>query len=372
MEGLIMSRSNHLLTESAAARVLVVDDQETNRRLLKHALLPPEFEILEAADGEESLQILQEEPVDLVLMDVMMPGIGGFEACRRIRNDLGLTLLPVIILTSLREPNDVVQGMEVGADDYVTKPFNSVELLARVRSAIERKRLTDRLDDTESVLFSLARMVEARDANTGDHCDRLSHTGVVFGKALGLSYDELEALRRGGVLHDIGKLGIPDAILLKKGKLSPDEWGIMKQHTLIGATLCTPLRTMQKTVDIIQSHHERFNGTGYPIGLKGEDIPLLARVFQIVDVFDALSTERPYKPAFPREKVISIMEDEAARGFWDTHLMEVFLDIVKNRSQDLERDEASAEKDRSAAILADIVESGVMDWYVKAEPGNGI
>ncbi|MBZ0106393.1 MAG: response regulator [Sulfuricella denitrificans] len=353
------------ISDFAPAKVLVVDDMATNRKLLHYALKPPEYEVIEACDGEEALRILKVTQVDVVLMDIMMPGIDGFETCRRIRKDLGLTLLPVIILTSLGEPDNVVRGMDVGADDYVTKPFNMLELSARVHAAIERKRLTDRLDDTESVLFSLARMVEARDENTGDHCSRLSHYGLVFGKALGLSFNELEALRRGGVLHDIGKLGIPDSILLKRGKLTPEEWLIMKQHTVIGAQLCSPLRTMTKAVDIVRSHHERQDGSGYPDGLRGEEVPLLARVFQILDIFDALSSERPYKPAFPREEVIRIMEEETARGYWDARLMKVFLEILRNRPEDLEQYE-TMEKDRSAVLLEHMMNSGVLDWYRKA------
>lgn len=352
------------LVDTATARILAVDDMATNRKLLGYVLKAPEYQVIEAADGFEALDILRRESVDVVLLDVMMPGIDGFETCRRIREELGLDLLPVIMVTAMGTPDDVVRGMEVGADDYVTKPFNGAELLARVRAALERKRLTDRLDDTESVLFSLARMVEARDENTGDHCDRLAHMSVAFGKELGLGYDELEALRRGGVLHDIGKLGIPDDILLKKAKLDEGEWQIMKQHPVIGAALCGPLHTMKRTVEIVRCHHERWDGSGYPAGLAGEDIPLLARVFQIVDIFDALSTERPYKPAFPQEKVIEIMERETAAGFWDPKLVEAFLKMLRERPEQLLRPEHT-EKDRSAHIFDEIRKSGVMDWYSK-------
>lgn len=357
--------SSALDVYSVSARVLAVDDMATNRKLLGYVLRPPEYQIVEAADGMQALEMLQNEAFDLVLLDVMMPGIDGFETCRRIRQELGLKLLPVIMVTSMGSPDDVVRGMDVGADDYVTKPFNSIELLARVRSAIERKHLTDRLDDAETVLLSLARMVEARDVDTGDHCDRLAHAGVVFGKELGLGAEYLEALRRGGVLHDIGKLGIPDNILLKKGKLDPDEWQIMKQHTVIGAALCGPLRTMQRTADIVRCHHERFDGSGYPAGLKGEEIPLIARVFQIVDIFDALSSERPYKPAFSREKVIEIMEQETAAGYWDPNLMAVFLKILRERPEALVRPEQH-DQDRSVDVLADIQRSGVVEWYAKS------
>lgn len=358
--------TSSLETQFAAANILIVDDMATNRRLLAHCLKESEYHLTEATSGVHALEVLRQESFDLVLLDVMMPGIDGFETCRRIRQELGMALLPVIMITSMDSADDVVKGMAVGADDYVTKPFNRIELIARVRAAIERKRLTDRLDDAEAVLFALARMVEARDANTGDHCDRLAHIAVLFGKELGLASDDLDALRRGGVLHDIGKLGIPDNILLKKGSLDVEEWHIMKQHTTIGAALCSPLRTMQRTADIARYHHEKWNGAGYPYGLKGEEIPLIARVFQIVDVFDALSSERPYKPAFELEKVIEIMEKETAAGYWDASLMSVFLGLVREQPQKLVRCEDDSE-DRSMSVLADIQSSGVMQWYAKNE-----
>lgn len=185
---------------------------------------------------------------------------------------------------------------------------------------------------------------------------------MMFGKHLGLSYEEIEALRRGGVLHDIGKLGIPDAILLKKGKLTPEEWEVMKKHTIIGSALCRPLKTMRGTIDIVQRHHERWNGSGYPDGLKGEGIPLLARVFQILDIYDALSSERPYKPAFPEDKVIRIMEEETSKGYWDPDLMTRFFELLKNEPSQL-RNQSALGKDKSAQILDEIVKSGVMNWY---------
>lgn len=321
--------------QNTAAKVLIVDDMATNRKLASYTLVKPEYDVVEAASGEAALDYLRNNAVDVVLMDLMMPGIDGFEATRRIRSELNLTLLPIIMLTTVDGSDAIARGMEAGADDYVTKPFNTIELKARVHAAVERKRLTDRLDDTETVLFSLARMVEARDHDTGDHCDRLAHISVIFGRTLQLPRDDLETLRRCGVLHDIGKLGIPDEILLKKGPLDPAEWEIMKQHVTIGASLCAPLRTMKNTVSIIRHHHEKWNGSGYPDGLAGEDIPLLVRIFQIVDVFDALSSSRPYKLAFSPERALEIMREETAKGYWDPELMAVFMDIVKNRPQDL-------------------------------------
>lgn len=350
---------------NTAARVLIVDDMATNRQLISYTLGRPQYEVVEANSGEAALEYLRSNTVDAVLMDLLMPGMDGFEATRRIRSELNLVLLPIIILTTMDATDAIVRAMGVGADDYVIKPFRSIELVARIQAAVERKRLTDRLEDTEAVLFSLARMVEARDNDTGDHCDRLAHSSMVLGNALQLPPDSLDALRRGGVLHDIGKLGIPDSILLKEGKLDPSEWEIMKQHPIIGASLCAPLRTMKNTVDIIRHHHEKWNGSGYPNGLAGEDIPLLARVFQIVDVFDALSFPRPYKPAFPREKVLEILNEETATGYWDPNLMAVFMDIVNNRPQDLVRIRQSG-TNPGTAIFDGIDSSRIWGWYHKA------
>ncbi|MDP2787623.1 MAG: response regulator [Pseudomonadota bacterium] len=347
-------------SSGSLARILVVDDMATNRALIRAVLDPREFEVLEADSGETALTRIPILRPDVVLLDVLMPNTDGIDVCRRLREQEEFRLLPIIMLTSLGSPDDVVRGMEVGATDYITKPFNAVELTARVRAAVEKKRLTDRLDDTESVLFALARVVEAKDGTTGDHCDRLSHLSVVLGEALGLPFDDLEALRRGGILHDIGKVAIPDAVLLKKGKLDDAEWAVMRQHPSIGAYLCSALRTMRRTVDIIRYHHEKWNGSGYPSGLAGNDIPQLARIFQVVDIFDALSSERPYKPALPREEVARILREETARGFWDPDIVSIFLDILENDPARLDIP-ANAVRGRDADLFRNLT-GDVMEW----------
>lgn len=343
----------------ATGRILVVDDMATNRALVRLVLGTPEFEVIEAPSGQQALAMIHDAHPDAVLLDVLMPGMDGFEVCQALRDQEEFRLLPVIMLTSLGSPDDVARGIEVGADDYVTKPFNAIELQARVRGAVDKKRLIDRLDDTESVLFALARVVEAKDRTTGDHCDRLSHYSVVLGEALGLGYDDLEALRRGGVLHDIGKVAIPDAVLLKKGKLTDEEWAVMRQHPTIGAYLCSALRTMRRTVDIIRYHHEKWNGSGYPAGLAREEIPYLARIFQVVDVFDALSSERPYKPAMARHEVIALLREETGKGYWDPDIMRIFIDILEHHPDRLEL--PTGQDRRDAEIVRNIV-GGVMDW----------
>lgn len=355
-------------TRRVPYRVLIVDDQPQHRTLEKEVLLSPGYEVCEAGSGFEALTALEENDFDVVLLDKYMPGMDGDEVCYRIRNDLNLPLLPIIMITGSADQNDLVKSMRVGATDFMHKPYSPLELVARVSAAASHKRLLDQLDSAESLLFALARMVEAKDENTGDHCSRLAHGSVVFGTALGLNEEQLLALRRGGVLHDIGKLGIPDSILLKNGPLTDEEWVLMRQHTVIGARLCSGLNSMKLTVPIIRHHHERWDGSGYPDGLKGEEIPYLARIFQIVDVYDALASVRPYKPAWPHEKIIAAMEEETRKGWRDPELMAVFLDILHKRPEDLLLPENSV--DLGAQIFADIMATGTLSWNKKRK-SNG-
>lgn len=316
-------------------QVLIVDDDPVHSALEREILNAPRYMVRVVSSGQAALAALGQHPFDVVLLDKRMPGMDGDEVCRRIRGDLGLEMLPVLMVTGNSDVDNLSRSLAAGANDFLRKPYDPSELLARVDAAAQRKRMTDQLDNAESVLFALARMVEAKDGTTGDHCSRLSHHGVVLGKALGLAPEELMALRRGGVLHDIGKLGIPDNILLKPGPLTPPEWDIMRQHVDIGARLVGGLKSMRLTVPIIRHHHERWDGSGYPDGLRGQDIPLLARVFQIVDIYDALAHVRPYKPALSHAEIVRVLQDEAAKGWRDPELTAVFLEILTQRPHEL-------------------------------------
>lgn len=352
----------HSLGHAGPCRILVVDDDPAHRMLACDVLTPSRYAVTQAGSGREVLDLLRVHSFDMVLLDKRMPGMDGDEVCRRIRGELGLAMLPILMVTGDGDIDNLTQSLSAGADDFLRKPFEPRELLARVDAAVARKRLTDQLDSAESMLFALARMVEAKDGNTGDHCSRLSHSGVVLGKALGLGADELMALRRGGVLHDIGKLGIPDRILLKPGKLTEDEWVIMRQHVDIGARLVGGLKTMQLTVPIIRHHHEKWDGSGYPDGLQGERIPLLARVFQTVDIYDALAHARPYKQALERREIVRIMEAEAAQGWRDPELTAIFLEIVRHQPEELEVPSASPD-DLGMHLYSAIRSTGAMDWH---------
>ena len=237
-------------------------------------------------------------------------------------------LIPVILLTSLNSDSDRIHGIMCGADDFLTKPVNKHELLARVHSLMRLKQFTDELDTAETVLFSLALSIEAKDPYTEGHCDRLSKYSVAVGEKLGLSQELRVALRRGGLVHDIGKLSVPESILLKPGPLTPEERKIMEQHTIAGERICAPLRSFRNVLPIIRSHHEKQDGSGYPDGLKGEQIPFTARILQITDIYDALTTDRPYRKALSVEKAFAIMREEVKRGWWDGSVLNEFEAVV--------------------------------------------
>jgi putative two-component system response regulator len=321
------------LLSGRPVHVLAVDDDSSSIAVLEAASAVAGFRFSSTLQPKECLDLVRDLEPDVVLLDAMMPEIDGFQLCRRIKEDEHLQLIPVVMVTALDSKSDKLKGLKAGCDDFMSKPVDRVELTARVHSLARVRRLTENLDDAEKVLESLARGVEAKDETTGDHCDRLTRAGHDFGTHLGLSSPEVKALGRAGVLHDIGKIGIPDSILLKPGKLTPQEWRVMETHTTIGADLLKPLRTMQRVVPIVRHHHERWDGKGYPERLSGEGIPYLARAFQLLDAFDALTSERPYKRAFSAEESCEILEKEALDGKWDPVMLEEFLVLRRGQRE---------------------------------------
>jgi putative two-component system response regulator len=307
--------------------ILIVDDAPSNAKLLSRYLAGDGHQTVFAHDGTEALAAIHQQNVDLVLMDVLMPTLDGFETCRRLKADPATRLIPVVLVTALQQSIDRVRGLEVGADDFLSKPVNAVELTARVRSLLRIKRYTDELDSAESVIVSLALTIEARDQTTDGHCQRLARYAVKLGAKLGLNKDDLSALARGGYLHDIGKVGIPDAILLKTGRLTEDEFRVMRQHTVIGDRLCGELRSLRRVRPIVRHHHERLDGSGYPDGLRGSAIPLLAQVMSVVDVFDALTTARPYKAAMAIDEALGELAREATLGWRDPNLVDALVGL---------------------------------------------
>jgi putative two-component system response regulator len=323
---------NSPITDSECPKVLVVDDHPSSRMTAVALLSVEGYEVLEAESGILALETVLDINPDLILLDVMMPGMDGYEVCRRLKQDEQTRLIPVVFVTALNDRRARLRGIEAGGDDFLSKPFDQLELSARVKSLIRQKRLNEDLDHAGQVLFSIARTIERRDPNTGDHCERLVTFGKAFGEFLTLPRNEIRDLMWGGYLHDIGKVGIPDDVLLKTDKLTTDEWAIMRQHVLIGEQICQPLRTMRGVVPIIRHHHERWDGSGYPDGLVGDEIPYLAQIFQMIDIYDALTSERPYKVAFSQEESLSIMRQETEKGWRNPDLMNLFSKFITSQS----------------------------------------
>src|SRR5713226_1507852 len=315
--------------------VLVADDNEANRELLSALLGAEGYQVVCAADGQQALARVNNDSIDLALLDVVMPRRTGFEICQEMKSKTETRLIPVILLTSLNSDADRIHGIMCGADDFLNKPVNKHELLARVHSLLRLKEFTDELDNAEAVLFSLALTIEAKDPYTEGHCDRLSKYSVALGEKLGLPQDLRVALRRGGLIHDIGKLAVPEHILLKPGPLTPEERKIMERHTVIGEEICAPLRSFRHVLPIIRHHHEKQDGSGYPDGLKGDEVPLTARILQTVDVYDALVTERPYRKAMSPEDAFSVMRQEVQRGWWDGSLIDQLELLVRESPSQL-------------------------------------
>ncbi len=313
------------------ATVLVVEDDEANLRLIVRLLTVQGYEVETSSSGEAAIAIIERKQPDLILLDVHLPGIGGFEICRRIKQAPATRLIPVVLVTGDVAREHRIAGIHAGADDFITKPFDAEELQARVSSLIRLKRYTDELESAESVILSLAMTVEARDAYTVGHCQRLAHYSTALGRALGLADEEVAALDRGGYLHDVGKIGIPDHVLLKPTALTAGEYALMKQHTTIGDRLCGELRSLRLVRQVVRHHHERLDGRGYPDGLRGDQIPLLAQIVSIADTYNAITTDRPYRRARAPEIAYDELLVEAATGIRQRDMVNAFIALGFDR-----------------------------------------
>jgi putative two-component system response regulator len=275
--------------------------------------------------------MVEVEAPDLIVSDIDMPALNGIEFCRQVKEQPATRLVPFILITGLADRANRIAGIEAGADDFLGKPFDSQELKARVRSLLRIKRYTDELDSAESVIVSLALTVEARDPYTKGHCQRLAAYAVMIGERLGASEEQISALNRGGYLHDVGKIGVPDNVLFKPSSLTPAEYEILKRHTVIGDRLCGDLRALSLVRPIVRHHHERLDGSGYPDGLKGDAVPLLAQIIAIVDEYDAITTTRPYRLAMSPEHAFDELHDDARTGRLNPDLIQVFEGVGKER-----------------------------------------
>jgi len=311
--------------------ILVVDDYPQNAELLRELLSGRGYRIVAVQHAADAEAEIRRDPPDLILLDVIMPGKSGYELCRELKNDPATRLIPVVMVTGLSDRQDRVKGIEAGADDFLTKPITPEELFARVSSLLKLKEFTDELETAESVICTLGLSVESRDPYTEGHCERLARDAADMGRHLGLDDESIVALRRGGFLHDLGKIAVPDEILKKGSNLTPAEWEIMRKHPITGETICRPLRSLRLVLPIIRHHHEHSDGSGYPDGLRQGEIPLLPRILQVVDVYDALRTARPYKPALSHEQSAITMREEAHAGLWDAGLVSEFFRMLEQR-----------------------------------------
>jgi len=310
------------------ARILLVDDLPQNLEILCAVLEPEGYALELAQDGQQALEMALKSPPDLVLMDVSMPRMSGLETCRALKADERTRFVPIVLITALSAREDRIQGIAAGCDDFLAKPVDFEELLARSRSLLRQKELVDELETAENVLVSLATALEAKDLYTRGHSERVASYAEELGGAVGLSRAERKNLKRAGLLHDIGKIGIRLEYLEKPGPLSLAEYDEVKRHPTIGFEICKPLRTMGPLLPLIRGHHERLDGRGYPDRLRAEEIPPPLRCLSIADVYDALTTDRAYRAAMAVEKALEVMRQEASVGMWDTRLIDTFATVV--------------------------------------------
>jgi len=329
------------MTETPArGRILIVDDEPAGREVLGSLLSVEPYDLTFANDGHEALAAIAQTPPDLMLLDVMMPGLDGLEVCRRVRADTPLRELPVILVTALDDRASRLRGLEAGADDFISKPFDRLELRARVRTVVRLNRYRSLLDERARVTESYERALEGwtraldlRDRETEGHTQRVTSLTVALAEAAGLSLEEREAIRRGSLLHDIGKMGVPDAILHKPGPLTDDEREVMRRHPTAARDLLAPMAFLGPALDIPYCHHERWDGTGYPRQLRGEAIPIAARLFAVVDTYDALISERPYKPAWSPAEALAEIEAGAGSHF-DPAVVDLFVRVMRGQEHD--------------------------------------
>ncbi len=320
--------SGPTLTPAAKPVVLVVDDVQANRDLLEGHLDQLGYDVRQARDGLEALEAVAAEEPDLVLLDIDMPRMDGITLCRRLKADSLRRLVPIVLITAHQDRATRLRGLEAGADDFLTKPFDSAELLVRTKSLLRDRELNKQLDAAEGVVMALARVIEARDRYTIHHAERVGLYSREIGRAHGLTGDDLDILYKGGVMHDLGKIVIPAEILLKQGSLTDIERQIMETHAPAGARIAEPLRSVARFLPIIRHHHERVDGRGYPDHLAGSEVPLGARIAAIADAWDAMTSDRPYRAALDRDEAVARVR-AGAGSQWDADVAATFIDLVE-------------------------------------------
>lgn len=308
--------------------MLLVNASEETARALKGALTDFAHKLVRTSSVSDAATAVSQGEIDLVFIDVSASETRGLEFCRFVKKNPETQFLPVYTIGLPGEGEQEIRALDAGANEFLALPLRPRVFKARVQASLRQKTIIDSLDDSETVLFSLAQSVEDRDPDLGQHCHRLAIMGAAMGLTLKLPSADILALQRGGYLHDIGKVAVPDHVLFKPGPLTPAEWQTMKNHTERGARICSGLKSLSPVLPIIRHHHERWDGSGYPTGLRSEEIPLLARILQLADIYDALTTARPYKDAMTPEQALTTIREEARRGWRDPHLVELFSDVL--------------------------------------------
>jgi putative two-component system response regulator len=318
--------------------VLIVDDEYIGRETLQSVLEGEGYDLEMAENGLQAIEKAKELLPDVILLDVMMPGMTGFEVCRHIRNDPQIAEIPIIILTALDDRESLLNALKAGADDFISKPFDRYELRARLLGITqlnryqkliqERAKLREAnaqlLSAYEATIEGWSHAMDLRDRETEGHSQRVTQLTVKMSQALGLGNEDIMHIRRGALLHDMGKIGVPDAILHKPGTLSDEEWVLMRKHPQFAYDMLYPIEYLRPALEIPYSHHEKWDGTGYPRRLKGEEIPMAARMFAVVDVWDALTSDRPYRPAWSEEEALKYIREQSGKHF-DPNAVDLFF-----------------------------------------------
>ena len=324
-------------------KILIIDDDAVARAAVEGLLASEPYETYFASNGFDGISMAVNLHPDVVLLDVMMPKMNGFEVCRSIRSMPEIAEAPIILITSLDDHESRIQGLRAGADDFVTKPYNSMELFARLQTILRLnryRRIAEQKEELQTLNKQLlvaynktiegwSQALDLRDRETEGHTQRVMNLTIRFAKAVGFSEADLELVRRGSLLHDVGKLGIPDAILHKAAKLTDEEWFIMRKHPVYAYQWLSSIDFLEPALDIPYCHHEKWDGSGYPRGIKGEAIPISARLFAIVDVWDALCSDRPYRSAMSKADALDYIRSESGTHF-DPELVKIFTELVKD------------------------------------------
>lgn len=313
---------------------LIVDDLVPNLEAFKEIFIDAGFKVYSAQNAVSAIRIFKTNRIDIAVVDVFMPDMDGYELCNRIKKLSGRHFFPVILVTAFNDRESKIKGLECGADDFLIKPFDSIELITKTRSLIKLRRLYDDLEHSENIIFTLAVAMESREPYTKGHSKRVGNIAKSFASYLGFGENEQEQLRKSGILHDIGKIGVDRNVLCKKGRLNPDELKELRRHTIVGEEICKPLVSMREALPSIRSHHERWDGRGFPDGKSGESIPLYSRMLSIVDSFDAMVSERPYREKMSIHDSLDVFEVERDHGQWDPYLVEQFICMINQIGAD--------------------------------------